>query len=67
MVPRITVNLTASTQAALNRYVAREGCTLTYALGRLVACGDIMYEAAHIDGAEVLTRRGDAVERLRFV
>ncbi len=67
MTSRLNVNVTDPTRAALDRYVARHGVTLTEAVRRLVAIGDIIYQATQIDGAELLVRRGDRVEELRIV
>lgn len=67
MTSRLNVNVTDPTRAALDRYVARHGVTLTEAVRRLVAIGDIIYQATQIDGAELLVRRGDRVEEMRIV
>lgn len=64
---RLNVNVTASTRAALDRVVSREGVTVTEALRRLVSYGDMVYRATRINDAELLIRRGDAVERIVVV
>lgn len=63
---RLNANATAATHAALERLMAREGVTFTEALRRLVSYGDLAHRSVH-GGAELLTRRGDTVERLRVV
>lgn len=64
---RLSVNVAVSTQAALDRIVEREGVTLTEALRRLVAAGNVIYRATAVDGDELLIRRGEATERVTLI
>ncbi|MBA8925968.1 hypothetical protein BC739_003167 [Kutzneria viridogrisea] len=67
-VQRLTVNIPASTKAALDRVVEHETVTTTEALRRLVALGDLVYGTVCGDGELVVRRRGtDDLERLRII
>jgi hypothetical protein len=63
-VKRINVAVPADVVAALELVIEREGVTLTEAVRRLIGYGDFVYRAVKVDGAEVLTRRGDAVREV---
>jgi len=58
-VTRMTVNVGASTTAALQLVVEREGVTLTEAVRRLFAYGELIYRASKVDGKDVLIRDGE--------
>ena len=64
---RLTVNIGQATHDALKRYAEREGVTITDAVRRMVALGDVIYGATSIDGGSVLIERGDRVERLLLI
>ena len=61
---RINVNISPSTQRALEQVIDREGVTLTEAVRRLVGYGDLLYQADRVDGADVLIRSGMQVEKV---
>jgi hypothetical protein len=64
---RITVNISQVTEQALHKLVEREGVTLTEALRRLVAYGDVIYTATQIEGKHVLLRDGDELQQVLLV
>lgn len=64
---RLAVNITATTKAAIDRVVEREGVTQTDAVRRLIGYGDLIYRTTQIDADEILVRRGDSVERLVLI
>jgi hypothetical protein len=64
---RLTVNIGQATHDALNRYMEREGATQTEALRRLVAIGDLVYQATKVDGVDVLIERDGRLERIVLI
>jgi hypothetical protein len=61
-VTRMTVNVGAPTTAALQLVVEREGVTLTEAVRRLIAYGELIYRASKVDGKDVLIRDGEVTQ-----
>ena len=64
---RLTVNIVKSTDDALKRYAEREGVSTTQAVRRLIALGDLLYQAAKVDDVDVLIERNGRHERIVLI
>lgn len=64
---RLTINIRPDTKRAIDRFVEREGVSVTDAVRRLVGYGDLLYQRASVDEDHVLIRRGDEVERIVLI
>lgn len=64
---RITANIGPQTNDALKRFIEREGVTMTEAIRKLVGLGDLVYQAAKVDGVPVLFERDGRAERLVII
>lgn len=64
---RINVAVSSETVRALQVVMAREGVSLTEALRRLVGFGDFVYQAAKVEGAQVLVKHGDATREIVLI
>jgi hypothetical protein len=53
---RINVAVNPETVEALQRVIDREGVTLTEAVRRLVGYGEVLYQAAKVERADVLIK-----------
>ena len=60
---RINVAVTPAMLAAIARLIAREGITLTEAVRRLVAYGDVVYRMVREEGQSMILRSKDGSER----
>lgn len=63
---RLSINVAPVTQDALQRFADQEGVSVTEALRRLVAYGDVVYSAAD-QGKNVLLEKDGKTERLLIV
>ena len=60
---RINVAVTPDMLAAIDRLIDREGITLTEAVRRLVAYGDVVYRMVREEGQTMVLRSKDGTER----
>jgi len=60
---RINVAVTPDMLAAIDRLIDREQVTLTEAVRRLIAYGDVVYRMVREDGQKMIFRSEDGSER----
>src|SRR5690349_12955358 len=60
---RIHVAVTPDMLAAIDRLIDREGITLTEAVRRLIAYGDVVYRMVKEEGQTMVFRKADGSER----
>jgi len=60
---RINVAVTPEMLAAIDRVIAREQVTLTEAVRRLIAYGDVVYRSVKEDGQTMVFRSHEGKER----
>ena len=60
---RINVAVTPDMLAAIDRLIDREGITLTEAVRRLIAYGDVVYRMVKEEGQTMVFRKADGSER----
>ena len=60
---RINVAVTPDMLAAIDRVIDREGVTLTEAVRRLIAYGDVVYRMVKEEGQTMVFRKDDGNER----
>ncbi|GGP86967.1 hypothetical protein [Saccharothrix coeruleofusca] len=64
---RINVAVSPETVKALQTVMDREGVSLTEAVRRLVGFGDFLYQAAKVEGAQVLVKQGDTTREIVLI
>lgn len=60
---RINVAVNSTTMFAIDRVIANERVTLTEAVRRLLACGDLVYEVTKVRKAKLIVREANGDER----
>lgn len=66
-VRRINVAVNPETVEALRILCDREHVSLTEATRRLIGYGAVLYNAAKVDGAEILLRTGEGTKEVRVL
>lgn len=64
---RINVAVSPETVKALQTVMAREGVSLTEAVRRLVGFGDFVYQAAKVQGGQLLVKNGDSTREIVLI